>query len=165
MEAIIRENLANFTVYVNEHETQVDHLLLLTPISRKDHRWPRLGMCQFSGKMFWKNTMAKTKSKMLENMWNFGKVDAQELELSTLCMKKLRYFNRAVMDCIRPLASCPDPTQLSRVWWLTLCFWARCHIVYAFVSMVPVGHLRRSSLSNGITAELERLIGQKGKMA
>ena len=68
MEAIIRENLANFTVYVNEHEPQVDHLLLLTPISRKDHRWPRLGMCQFSGKIFLENTMAKTKSKMLENM-------------------------------------------------------------------------------------------------
>ena len=29
--------------------------------------------------------------------------------------------------------------------------------------MVTVGHLRRSSLSNRSTAELKRLIGQKGK--
>ena len=46
-----------------------------------------------------------------------------------------------------------------------LLFWARHHIVYAFVSMTPVGNLRRSSLSNRIVAELKRLIGQRGKMA
>ena len=33
------------------------------------------------------------------------------------------------------------------------------------VTMVSVGHLRSSSLSNRVVAELERLIGQKVKMA
>ena len=41
-------------------------------------------------------------------------------------------------------------------------FWALRHFV---VTMVSVGHLRSSSLSNRVVAELECLIGQKVKMA
>ena len=42
-------------------------------------------------------------------------------------------------------------------------FLARCHIVYAFVSIAIVGHFPSSSLSNRVVPESRRPIGQKKK--